>query len=147
MLYVAKEELGAMEQITVTRAFKYQNDAGHSETARNLLREAIVKKYPTADPATVGRNEVEPMAINECLAFMQDILTKKHGKGYELNPHDFETWFNERASLNVTLPDGSECQALRLSCEDKFAELFELCSRKRSQMALPIQTFLPLKQI
>ena len=79
-----------MEEITVTRAFKYQQDEGHSETARNMLRDAILKKYPNADPVTVGRSEVEPMGINECLAFMQDILTKKHGKGIELNLHDFE---------------------------------------------------------
>ena len=120
-----------MEQITVTRCFKFQQDAGHKEQAGTLLREAILKKYPNQDPANLGRSEVNPMNISECLAFMQEILTRKHGKGYELNPHDFETWFNERASLKVFLPDGGECQAIQLSSEGKFAELFELCSRKR----------------
>jgi len=80
------------------------------------------------------------MTFPETFAFMQAAFNR------EMNPHDFEEWFNERVTAQA-VRSAAEEKTLTLSADGAFAELFEMCSRKRSQLTLPIQTFLPLKPI
>ena len=75
----------------------------------------------------------------ETFEFFSDIMLHHYGQDYDLQPADFEKWFNEgtqdSGGIMYLAPDGA--------CLD----LFEKCIRRRSQLSLPIQTFLPLKKI
>ena len=52
-LYKPNDNLGPMEQITITRAFKYQHDENHKETAKTKLEDGIKKKYPDCEDPTI----------------------------------------------------------------------------------------------
>lgn len=84
--------------------------------------------------------------LQETLAFMNEAVLRFGGAGFELQLQDFEEWFHELSDEEVD-KDGNKVRTIQMSPDGNFAELFERCSRKRSQLSLPIQTFLPLKPL
>ena len=130
--------LGALEEITISRAFKYQTDPKHGEKAKQMLLDSIKNNKNVK----LG----DQLSMEECLEYMQNILVKKVGKGMQINPIDFSEWFAQLADGEKDLAhEDRTVRAIAVAAEGKFSQLFELCSRKRTQLSLPVQTFLPLQ--
>ena len=79
------------------------------------------------------------MSKTETYEFMRDIILKNQGQEHDIHVADFEKWFNE-----LTKETGG---IMYITSEGYAFDLFEKCCRERSQLSLPIQTFLPLKKI
>lgn len=130
--YVGDQTLGALEEITISRAFKYQKDPQHKTKATQMLLDGIKRQFPDCkDPARIG-NTMEPQSLEESLEFMQNILVKKMGKGMQISPVDFSEWFSQLAEEQKQTHLGKTIPAISLSSEGKYSQLFELCSRKRT---------------
>ena len=86
-------------------------------------------------------DNVKDLDLEEAISLMQKVL--KNSQLSDIQTADFTEWFNKLARRR----NDENKKVIQMSTKGDFAKLFELCSRRRSQLSLPVQTFLPLRQI
>ena len=122
----------SIETIQVSRVLKYQQQEVDRNDIVKRLREGIQKH----DSELLKEPDAE-LNFETTYKLMQSILSSQlTSEQYA----DVRMWFRELGT-----PGAGGHKRLKADVEGPLADLFERCQRKRSQLSLPIQTFLPLK--